>query len=82
MIILQVDWEDGEVMSVVMGQSVVYYGLLDCFGWLVIDLWVLVIDYCNLRCIYCMFVEGMDWLVNCDLFIDDEIICVIGIGIE
>lgn len=29
--------------------------LVDMFGWVVNDLWVLLIDCCNLWCSYCMF---------------------------
>lgn len=69
-------------MSAATGQSAAHHGLPDRFGRLATDLRVSVTDHCNLRCTYCMPAEGMDWLANRDLLTDDEIIRVIGIGIE
>ena len=69
-------------MSAATGQSAAHHGLPDRFGRLATDLRVSVTDHCNLRCTYCMPAEGMNWLANRDLLTDDEIIRVIGIGVE
>ena len=69
-------------MSAATGQSATHHGLPDRFGRLATDLRVSVTDHCNLRCTYCMPAEDMDWLANRDLLTDDEIIRVIGIGVE
>jgi len=53
--------------------------LVDVFGWVVIDFWVLVIDWCNFCCMYCMLVEGFDWLFKFELFMFEELMCVIGV---
>lgn len=56
--------------------------LIDPFGRTVRDLRVSVTDRCNLRCRYCMPVEGMDWLPRDDLLTFEEITRVARICVE
>lgn len=35
------------------------FGLVDCFGWVVEDLCILVMEKCLLCCMYCMLAEGL-----------------------
>ena len=39
-------------------------------------------DKCNLRCTYCMPAEGMDWLSRSNLMTAEEIIRLVGIGVD
>ncbi len=56
--------------------------LADSHGRVATDLRVSVTDRCNLRCQYCMPAEGLDWLPKPELLTDDELIRLIGIGVE
>lgn len=56
--------------------------LEDRYGRVATDLRVSLTDKCNLRCSYCMPEEGLDWLSNDKLLTDDEIVRLIGIGVE
>lgn len=56
--------------------------LADRHGRVATDLRVSLIDRCNLRCTYCMPAEGLDWLPNDELLTDDEVVRLIGIGVE
>lgn len=56
--------------------------LADRHGRVATDLRVSLIDRCNLRCTYCMPAEGLDWLPNDDVLTDDEVVRLIGIGVE
>jgi GTP 3',8-cyclase len=39
-------------------------------------------DRCNLRCQYCMPAEGLDWMPTEETLTDDELIRLVGIGVE
>lgn len=56
--------------------------LADRHGRIATDLRVSLIDRCNLRCTYCMPAEGLDWLPNDEVLTDDEVVRLIGIGVE
>lgn len=56
--------------------------LIDGFGRRKRDLRVSLTDRCNLRCTYCMPVEGLAWLPNDSLLTDDEIFRVIRVAVE
>src|SRR3954447_13950246 len=47
--------------------------LADRYGRIATDLRVSLTDRCNLRCTYCMPVEGLPWLPNDDILTDDEV---------
>jgi cyclic pyranopterin phosphate synthase len=55
--------------------------LSDSYGRIATDLRVSLTDRCNLRCTYCMPVEGLDWLPKPELLTDDEIVRLVGIGV-
>lgn len=57
-------------------------GFMDGFGRRKKDLRVSLTDRCNLRCAYCMPVEGLAWLPNDSLLTDDEIIRVLKVAIQ
>ena len=56
--------------------------LVDRHGRVATDLRVSLIDRCNLRCSYCMPAEGLEWLPHEDVLTDDEVVRLIGIGVE
>jgi len=56
--------------------------LTDAFGRVATDLRVSLTDRCNLRCTYCMPEEGLDWLPQEQQLSDDEVVRLIGIGVE
>ncbi|GAB3670095.1 GTP 3',8-cyclase MoaA [Actinocorallia lasiicapitis] len=56
--------------------------LVDGYGRQATDLRVSLTDRCNLRCTYCMPAEGLDWLPNAELLTDDEVLRLVGIGVE
>jgi cyclic pyranopterin phosphate synthase len=56
--------------------------LLDGFGRVATDLRVSLTDRCNLRCTYCMPPEGLDWLPKPELLTDDEVLRLVGIGVQ
>ena len=56
--------------------------LSDSYGRVATDLRVSLTDRCNLRCAYCMPVEGLDWLPKPELLTDDEVIRLVRIGVE
>jgi GTP 3',8-cyclase len=56
--------------------------LVDGFGRVATDLRVSLTDRCNLRCTYCMPPEGLDWLPKPELLTDDEVLRLVGIGVE
>ena len=56
--------------------------LADAYGRVATDLRVSLTDRCNLRCTYCMPVDGLDWLPRPDLLTDDEVIRLIRVGVE
>jgi cyclic pyranopterin phosphate synthase len=56
--------------------------LADAFGRVATDLRISLTDRCNLRCTYCMPVEGLDWLPRADVLADEEILRLITIGVE
>ena len=56
--------------------------LVDRFGRVGRDLRVSLTDRCNLRCVYCMPAEGLQWLPKPELLTDDEIVRLVGIATE
>jgi GTP 3',8-cyclase len=56
--------------------------LVDQYGRVARDLRVSLTDRCNLRCSYCMPVEGLAWLPKPELLTDEELIRVVSVGIE
>jgi len=56
--------------------------LVDRHGRVATDLRVSLTDRCNLRCQYCMPAEGLDWMPVEETLTDDELIRLIGIGVE
>lgn len=58
----------------------------DRFGRQINYLRISVTDKCNLRCIYCMPVEGLPWIPREELLTDDEIVAIAGafarLGVE
>jgi cyclic pyranopterin phosphate synthase len=56
--------------------------LADSFGRVATDLRVSLTDRCNLRCAYCMPAEGLPWLPSPQLLTDDEIVRLVGIGVQ
>nr|WP_255956127.1 GTP 3',8-cyclase MoaA [Streptomyces sp. ODS25] len=55
--------------------------LIDTYGRVATDLRVSLTDRCNLRCMYCMPEEGLQWLAKPDLLTDDEIVRLIRIAV-
>ena len=56
--------------------------LIDQHGRVATDLRVSLTDRCNLRGQYCMPAEGLDWRPTEETLSDDELIRLIGIGVE
>src|ERR1700730_9467176 len=56
--------------------------LSDSFGRIATDLRVSLTDRCNLRCAYCMPPEGLDWLPAPEQLTADEVVRLIGVGVE
>ena len=56
--------------------------LADAYGRVATDLRISLTDRCNLRCTYCMPVEGLDWLPRADVLTDEEILRLITIGVK
>ena len=56
--------------------------LLDRWGRIATDLRISLTDKCNLRCIYCMPAEGLQWLPKNDLLTADEIARLADIAIR
>jgi GTP 3',8-cyclase len=56
--------------------------LTDSYGRVATDLRVSLTDRCNLRCSYCMPADGLDWLPKPQLLTDDEVVRLVGIGVE
>lgn len=56
--------------------------LSDSYGRVATDLRVSLTDRCNLRCAYCMPAEGLDWLPKPQLLTDEEVVRLVGIGVE
>lgn len=46
------------------------------------DLRVSLTDRCNLRCVYCMPAEGMQWIPRDETLTDDEVVRLIRVGVE
>jgi len=47
--------------------------LVDSFGRVHTDLRISVTDRCNLRCVYCMPEEGVDWVPRSEILTFEEI---------
>jgi GTP 3',8-cyclase len=56
--------------------------LADTYGRVATDLRISLTDRCNLRCTYCMPVEGLDWLPRAEVLTDEEILRLITIGVK
>jgi cyclic pyranopterin phosphate synthase len=54
-------------------------GLVDSFGRVARDLRVSLTDRCNLRCTYCMPVEGLPWLPGPEVLTDEELLRVVAV---
>jgi GTP 3',8-cyclase len=57
-------------------------GLVDRYGRVATDLRVSLTDRCNLRCNYCMPVEGLPWLPSSAVLTDDEVIRLVRVAVE
>ncbi|MEI2825600.1 MAG: GTP 3',8-cyclase MoaA [Dermatophilaceae bacterium] len=56
--------------------------LADGFGRVARDLRVSLTDRCNLRCTYCMPVQGLPWLPHRDILSDEEMLRVVGVFVQ
>src|SRR5262245_9923438 len=56
--------------------------LIDQFGRVATDLRVSLTDRCNLRCVYCMPAEGLDWLPGDEVLTDDEVVRLVAIAVR
>ncbi|MBM7051863.1 GTP 3',8-cyclase MoaA [Rothia sp. ZJ1223] len=56
--------------------------LLDQWGRTATDLRISLIDKCNLRCVYCMPAEGLQWLHKDNLLSLDEVVRLARIGVR
>jgi cyclic pyranopterin phosphate synthase len=56
--------------------------LADSHGRVATDLRVSLTDRCNLRCSYCMPAEGLEWLPGAEVLTDEELVRLVGIGVE
>jgi GTP 3',8-cyclase len=56
--------------------------LADRHGRVATDLRVSLTDRCNLRCTYCMPVEGLPWLPTADILTDHEVIRLVRVAVE
>lgn len=56
--------------------------LVDSHGRIGTDLRVSLTDRCNLRCVYCMPEEGLDWLPGDEVLTDDELVRLITIAVQ
>ncbi len=56
--------------------------LVDRFGRIATDLRVSLTDRCNLRCTYCMPVEGLAWLPKPEMLTDDEVVRLVRVAVE
>ncbi len=54
---------------------------MDAFGRVATDLRVSLTDRCNLRCVYCMPPEGLEWLPNDDVLTDAEVIRLVSVAV-
>ena len=57
-------------------------GLVDGYGRVATDLRVSLTDRCNLRCTYCMPVEGLPWLPSADILTDDEVVRLVSVAVR
>jgi cyclic pyranopterin phosphate synthase len=73
---------DGDVPGRAMPRGERLPGLVDRFGRVATDLRVSVTDRCNLRCVYCMPAEGLDWLPKPEMLTDDEMVRLVGIAVS
>ncbi|WP_416210690.1 radical SAM protein, partial [Frankia sp. Cas8] len=55
--------------------------LRDSFGRVATDLRVSLTDRCNLRCTYCMPVEGLAWLPGEETLTDEEVLRLVRIAV-
>jgi cyclic pyranopterin phosphate synthase len=56
--------------------------LVDGFGRVGRDLRVSLTDRCNLRCSYCMPVEGLPWLPQPEILTDDEVVRLVRVAVS
>ncbi|WP_256127935.1 GTP 3',8-cyclase MoaA [Arthrobacter sp. SDTb3-6] len=57
-------------------------GLLDQFGRTATDMRLSLTDKCNLRCLYCMPENGLEWLKKDKLLTAAEIVRLVGLGVD
>ena len=72
----------GSSLEIMSAPLTLHRRLSDAYGRVATDLRVSLTDRCNLRCSYCMPAEGLDWLPAEQLLTDDELIRLIGIGVQ
>src|SRR3954468_17718889 len=56
--------------------------LSDGFGRVATDLRVSLTDRCNLRCLYCMPAEGLEWAPTEEVLTDDEVVRLVTVAVE
>ncbi len=65
-----------------MTDTTTHLGLADGYGRVATDLRVSLTDRCNLRCVYCMPEEGLDWLAKPELLTDDEVVRLVSVAVR
>jgi GTP 3',8-cyclase len=71
----------GGIVPEPSGRTLVHV-LVDAFGRVATDLRVSLTDRCNLRCVYCMPPEGLDWLPNDTVLTDAEVIRLVSVAVS
>ncbi|WP_237198895.1 GTP 3',8-cyclase MoaA [Rothia nasimurium] len=56
--------------------------LADRWGRTATDLRISLMDKCNLRCVYCMPAEGLNWLPGTQLLTLDEVVRLVRVGVQ
>ena len=56
--------------------------LADRWGRTATDLRISLMDKCNLRCVYCMPAEGLNWLPGSQLLTLDEVVRLVRVGVQ
>jgi GTP 3',8-cyclase len=69
------------IVPVLVGRTLIVV-LVDAFGRVATDLRVSLTDRCNLRCVYCMPPEGLDWLPGDDVLTDAEVVRLVRVAVS